>query len=103
MTAAEQAALVRSDAVSATVRIWNVTGQPAVSPPLHETSDGVPVGVQLVGPPFGDAPLLALAAQLEERARGRRDVVGAPHEDDPPVDAGIREVERDDSLGSVET
>jgi amidase len=53
---------------SAFVRIWNVTGQPALSLPFHETSDGTPVGVQLVGPPGRDDLVLALAAQLEAMA-----------------------------------
>ncbi len=44
---------------------YNMTGQPAVTLPLHWTPDGLPVGVQLVGRPFGEAPLLSLAAQLE--------------------------------------
>jgi len=47
---------------------YNVTGQPAVSLPLHHTGGGLPVGVQLVGRPYGEATLIALAAQLE-RAR----------------------------------
>ncbi len=51
---------------SALVRIWNVTGQPAISVPVHDTADGVPVGVQLVGPPGRDDLVLALAAQLED-------------------------------------
>ena len=44
---------------------FNVTGQPAVSLPLHWTDDGVPIGVQLVGPPLGDALLFRVSAQVE--------------------------------------
>jgi amidase len=51
---------------SVLVRIWNVTGQPAISLPLHATTDGIPVGVQLVAPPGREDLLIALAAQLEE-------------------------------------
>src|ERR671931_488560 len=59
---------VTDDAVrfSALVRIWNVTGQPAISLPLHESADGIPVGVQLIAPPGRDDLLLGLAAQLEQ-------------------------------------
>jgi amidase len=45
---------------------FNVTGQPAVSLPLHWTDTGLPIGVQLVGPPLGDALLFRIASQLEE-------------------------------------
>ena len=44
----------------------NVTGQPAISLPVHETADGVPIGVQLVGAPFGEVTLIRLAAALEQ-------------------------------------
>jgi amidase len=44
----------------------NVTGQPAVSLPVHQTEDGVPVGAQLVGRPFDEATLLRLAGAIEQ-------------------------------------
>jgi len=44
----------------------NVTGQPAMSVPLHWSDDGLPIGVQLIGRPFAEATLVRLAAQLEE-------------------------------------
>jgi amidase len=45
--------------------IYNTTGQPAISLPLFQSEEGLPIGVMLVGRPGGDAALLALAAQLE--------------------------------------
>lgn len=48
--------------------VYNASGQPAASLPLHWTPDGLPVGVMLVGRPAGEAALLALSAQLEAAA-----------------------------------
>jgi amidase len=45
--------------------IFNVTGQPAISLPLSVSPDGLPIGVQLVGPPAGEELLLSLSAQVE--------------------------------------
>ena len=45
--------------------VWNVTGQPAISLPLHHSQSGLPIGVQLVGAPAAETVLLSLAAQLE--------------------------------------
>jgi amidase len=45
--------------------VFNVTGQPAISLPLSISPDGLPIGVQLVGPPAGEELLLSLSAQLE--------------------------------------
>jgi amidase len=50
----------------------NVTGLPAITLPVHVTPDGLPMGVQLVGRPGGEATLLAIGAQLERRLRWHR-------------------------------
>jgi amidase len=46
--------------------IFNASGQPAISLPLFEGEDGLPLAVQLVGRPGAEGMLLALAAQLEQ-------------------------------------
>jgi len=44
----------------------NITGQPAVSLPVHWTDDGIPVGAQLVGGPWDEATVLRLAGAVEQ-------------------------------------
>jgi amidase len=45
----------------------NVSGLPAIVLPVHQSADGLPMGVQLIGRPGGEATLFALGAQLERR------------------------------------
>ncbi|MGH3051298.1 MAG: amidase, partial [Gaiellaceae bacterium] len=61
-----QLAFARQTLFTPFTPLVNVTGQPAFSLPLHWTGENVPVGVQLIGRPFADAPLIRLAAQLEQ-------------------------------------
>ncbi len=46
--------------------LYNSTGHPAISLPLHWTEGGLPVGMQFAGQMNGEAALIRLAAQLEE-------------------------------------
>jgi amidase len=47
---------------------FNMTGQPAVTLPLHWTPDGLPVGVQFVAAFGREDLLIRVAAQLEQAA-----------------------------------
>jgi Asp-tRNA(Asn)/Glu-tRNA(Gln) amidotransferase A subunit family amidase len=50
--------------------LWTLCGMPAISLPLLQSANGLPIGVQLVGPRHGDARLLrtarCLAAKMAE-------------------------------------
>lgn len=46
--------------------LFNLTGQPALSLPLAESFDGLPIGVQLVARHADEAALLTVGAQLEQ-------------------------------------
>ena len=49
-------------------RLACFTGQPAISLPCGFTSDNLPVGLQLIGPLFGDALVLRAAHAYEQAA-----------------------------------
>jgi len=58
--------------------VFNITGQPAISLPIHTAASGLPVGVQLVAAPWEEGRLLRVAAYLEAVApwADRRPPVG---------------------------
>lgn len=48
------------------LNLFDLTGHPGVSVPCGMTPDGLPAGLQIVGPWYGDADVLRLAARIEE-------------------------------------
>lgn len=58
--------MVRMSGLPSFAMPFNITGQPAISLPLHWDDDGLPIGVQLVAAPGREDVLLRVAAQLED-------------------------------------
>jgi amidase len=58
-------AFMRSGALLSFCVPFNITGQPAISLPLHMSADGLPVGVQLIAATGREDLLLRVAAALE--------------------------------------
>ena len=50
--------------------LWTLCGMPCISLPLLQSSSGLPIGVQLVGPRSGDARLLRTARWLAAKVAG---------------------------------
>ncbi|MDQ3964263.1 MAG: amidase family protein, partial [Actinomycetota bacterium] len=59
-------AMLRSGMIVPFVAPFNLTGQPAISLPLHWNADGLPIGVQLVAAYGKEDVLIRIASQLEE-------------------------------------
>jgi amidase len=62
---------LRASAFACWTSPFNMTGQPAISLPLHWTPDGLPVGIQLVAAYGREDLLLRIAAALEQAAPWR--------------------------------
>ena len=61
----ERETAVRAELLRMT-RPSNLTGLPAISIPCGFTRDGLPIGLQIIGPRWGEAQLLAIAHAYEE-------------------------------------
>src|SRR3990172_9241117 len=57
-------------AASAYCTVFNLTGNPVVTIPVARSRDGLPIGMQLVGPRWRDMELLAIAEQLAADVTG---------------------------------
>ena len=62
-------AFMRSGSLLAFAIPFNVTGQPAISLPLHWNADGLPIGVQIVAAMGREDLLIRVASQLEAEVR----------------------------------
>jgi len=51
---------------------FNLLGNPAVVVPIGQSPDGLPIGVQIVGRPWQEEAILAVAAKIEEASGGFR-------------------------------
>jgi amidase len=67
--------------------IFNITGLPAISLPLYQSEEGLPVAVQLGGRPLSEDVLLSLATQLEQAQPWAERVapLAAADQSSPPV------------------
>ncbi len=59
-------------------QLSSTTGLPAISMPAGFTADGLPVGLDLLGPAFSEPALLGLAFSWEETAKPRRAPFSTP-------------------------
>ncbi|RIL01590.1 MAG: hypothetical protein DCC71_17445 [Proteobacteria bacterium] len=57
---------LRSAELTTFLAPFNLTGQPAISLPLHWSADGLPIGVQLVAGMGAEDTLIRVSVQLEE-------------------------------------
>jgi amidase len=55
----------REAAMGTLLAPFSLSGQPALSLPLHWSGERLPIGLQLVGAPGADETLLALAEALQ--------------------------------------
>lgn len=72
--------------------LYNTTGQPAISLPLHQSKDGLPIGIHFAARFGGEATLLRFAAALEEALPwiDRQPTIHVAHHSDPDAVCAFR-------------
>ncbi|MEY2926928.1 MAG: hypothetical protein RL367_1405 [Pseudomonadota bacterium] len=69
-----QTAFRQGDTVPTTMADWtaiaNIAGLPAVSLPVSRDPGGLPIGLQIIGPPGSEALLIAQARMINDRIKG---------------------------------
>jgi Asp-tRNA(Asn)/Glu-tRNA(Gln) amidotransferase A subunit family amidase len=81
-TVRRKAAFIGEPQRGANCQLSAVTGLPALTAPAGFTPDGMPIGVELLGRPFDDARLVAMAYDYEQSTHPRR----APSTTPPLID-----------------
>ena len=71
-TMTRKAARIGEAQRGSTCQLSASTGLPAISIPAGFSDDGLPIGLELLGGPFADAKLVALAFSFEQAAHHRR-------------------------------
>jgi hypothetical protein len=71
-TVRRKAAFIGEPQRGANCQLSAVTGLPALTAPAGFTPDGMPIGVELLGRPFDDARLVAMAYDYEQSTHPRR-------------------------------
>jgi amidase len=58
--------MARAAPMAAFTTVFNMSGQPAASLPLHRSASGLPIGTQIAGRYGAETTLLSLSAQVEQ-------------------------------------
>lgn len=85
-TMRQQAALVGRPQGGDNCRLSPHSGLPAITVPAGFTPDQMPVGLEMLGRPFAESRLLALAYAFEQATGHRRPPASTPPLDAPPLD-----------------
>jgi Asp-tRNA(Asn)/Glu-tRNA(Gln) amidotransferase A subunit family amidase len=75
-----------------------ISGLPAITVPAGYATDGMPVGLEMIGREFAEADLLRLAYAYEQATRHRQPPESTPSVVAPPLPVGVT-VEHDDVSG----